>query len=601
MNVLSVYGRAMRLAWRAAGVLMWTEVALLCLELAAASVFVQGVRSVVDMAGRVSTDGVDLLPVVEVGVASFLMLAARVSTSWLQEIRAPRVTDFVMDLVHERAAAMELHQFEDPARSDALFRARQSAGQLMARLSTQLLGMIRQGCMLAGITVLLASEQPWLVPAIMLCVLPLAAIRRQSVLETHAHRLRTVRLERGSSDYSRLLLSRDHAADLRVLGLGALLRDRYVTIRTQLRLELETFAARKLWLGIGGTALGVSAFVGIVAWLLRDVSSGALSIGTFVVVLALLQRAQNTGNDLASTTVAVYRDLLETRFLLDFLEEPPGAEPASVAVARQVPAVASGTRSAPLYRPLPGEIVQGLRVEQLSFAYPGTGRFVLDEVSMELPVGRVIGVVGANGAGKSTLIKLLSGLYAPSGGCILLDGVDIREFDPSEYRRRVSAMLQEPPRFAESVSENIGWGDIHDPPDDARIREAARLAMAEDFIEALPSGFATSLRQEDHGVWLSGGQWQRLAVARTLVRRSLLLMLDEPSSALDSRTERLLFGVLRHANRGRVTVLISHRASVLRSTDYLYCLGNGRVLESGTEAQLLAARGEYWSLAEEAT
>lgn len=597
VNPLSSYARALRLAWRAAPAMMWAEVGLLLVELGAAAVLVHGVRSVVDLAGHMSSRGMDLLPVAEIGVASLLLLSARVATNWLQETRAPRVTDFVMDLVHMRAASMELVQFEDPARSDALFMARQSAGQRIARLSTQLLGMLRQACMLAGITVLLGSQQPWLVPAVTLCVLPLAAIRSRSAREAYAHQLRAVRLERRSADYSRLLLSRMHAADVRVLELGALLRERYTSIRTQLRGEREAFAARKLWLGVGGATLGVGAFVGIIAWLLRDLSSGALSIGAFVVVLALLQRAQNVGNELASATVAVYRDLLETRLLLEFLDGAQAAKSVSDETSHAAGVVTPASQRAPVFRSLPSELSQGLRVEGLSFAYPGTSRLVLDGVSLELPVGRITGIAGANGTGKSTLIKLLCGLYPPTDGCITLDGIDIREFNPVEYRLRLSAMLQEPARFAETVADNIRWGSVHDLPDDARISEVARLAMAERFIAELPQGFATSLRREDGGVELSGGQWQRLAIARTLVRRALLLVLDEPSSALDSHTERRIISALRRSGSGAgSTVVISHRGSVLAATDYLYFLADGRIQEFGTHAELLAARGSYQAL-----
>jgi ATP-binding cassette subfamily B protein len=502
-----------------------------------------------------------------------------------------------MDQLHQRAVSLELQAFEDPRQSDALYLANQVAGQRMARLTTQLLGMVRQAGMVTGIALLLATRQWWLALLIALGLLPLALIRRGSARHAHAHHQEVVHVERRASDYSRLLLAHDQAASVRALGLGPLLRQRYAAVRNHVRTQRDAFAYQRVWRVAGASVVGVMMFTGAIAWLLHHVSARTLSVGEFVVTLALLQRAHTAGNDLAASAATVYRDQLEMQRLLTFLD---GIPPAANAPALSPGAMMRASPLAhPRYRPVPEAVECGLRLDEVRFSYQGGATPVLDGISLDIPTGRTTGIVGANGAGKSTLIKLLCGLYLPTHGCITLDGVDIREFDPVAYRRCVSVMLQDPPRFAESVAENIRWGDDRLPDGSPRVEEAARLAMADAFIAALPQGYHTSLRRDDHGVGLSGGEWQRLAMARALVRHAHLLVLDEPSSAMDARAERALFETLRRTGQDRMTVLISHRAAVLRSTDWLVLLERGRVVEAGTHAQLLAARGAYFTLAGE--
>jgi ATP-binding cassette subfamily B protein len=238
-----------------------------------------------------------------------------------------------------------------------------------------------------------------------------------------------------------------------------------------------------------------------------------------------------------------------------------------------------------------------VRFDEVSFNYPGSDESALDSVSFEIQPGETVAVVGRNGAGKSTLIKLLCRLYDPTEGRILLDGVDIREFDPEELRGRMSAMFQDYVTYQGTAAENIGLGQLSALGDRARIEDAARRAGATERIERLPSGYDSPLgRWFDQGVSLSGGEWQKIALARAFMRDTPILILDEPTSALDAQAEHDLFTRLRALAHGRTTLYISHRFSTVRQAEKILLLDHGKLAEHGTHEELMALGGNYAEL-----
>jgi ATP-binding cassette subfamily B protein len=247
--------------------------------------------------------------------------------------------------------------------------------------------------------------------------------------------------------------------------------------------------------------------------------------------------------------------------------------------------------------PLPKPVRGHITFDHVSFAYPGAGKSALDDVSFEIEPGQTIAVVGRNGAGKSTLLKLLCRLYEPTGGRILVDGVDIRDVDPDELRSHMSAMFQDFVMYQATAAENIGLGDLEHLEDRARIELAAQQAGANGVLEGLPKGYDAALgRWFDEGVNLSGGEWQKVALSRAFLREAPILMLDEPTSALDAEAEYELFARLRDLAHGRTALYISHRFSTVRQADRILLLDQGHLVEEGTHRELMDLGGGYAEL-----
>lgn len=385
-----------------------------------------------------------------------------------------------------------------------------------------------------------------------------------------------------------LVTSPAGGAETRVFGHEHELRRRIRLAVIDWRRPAVRSADRNACLAGANSLVFFATAVVILSWMTRDVVAGTVSVQSLVVAVGVLQALQNVSSSFVSavgSVAKVGRNCARFLWLRDYADE--------------VAAAHTGRRQPP------DRLYGGIRIEHLSFRYDGSARDSLTDITLNLPAGSVVALVGENGSGKSTLVKLLAGLYRPARGRILVDGHDLADFDLATWRSRMSGAFQDHAKFELTAQRSIGTGDLAVLDDRERVRRALHDAAAEDIMTALPAGLGTQLGTTwPGGVDLSGGQWQRIAIARAMMRRSpLLLVLDEPTAALDAATEHSLFeryaAAARKAGRcGGVTLLVTHRFSTVATADLVVVLDQGRVVEVGSHDELLGSRGQYAELYE---
>ena len=416
----------------------------------------------------------------------------------------------------------------------------------------------------------------WLPLLMIFTGIPGLLLVARHILREHRWFLEHTSQERRARYLDFLITERSTAAELRLFDLGTYHRKAFERLRESLRdgrLNLERRGA------VTELAAGSLAWVGSLVglgWMLHRILSGRARLGDLLLCFQAFQQCQTLLRSLLEGAGKIYRSLLFVENLDDFLDLEP--------------AILTGQSGKP---GLP--IKDSIRFEDVSFTYPGESHRALDGFRLEIPHGRVVALVGHNGAGKSTLIKLLCRFYDPDAGRILFDGVDLRELDLVALRRQVAVLFQEPVHYNATVRENIAFGDVEGLSDQARVWQAARDAGALEPIERLSGGFDALLGKWFGGAEMSGGEWQRIALARAFFRRASLVILDEPTSVMDSWAEQDWLGRFRTLTEGRTGLMITHRFTTAMHADIIHVLEKGRVVESGTHAELVALGGAYAS------
>mgnify|MGYP001102950232 FL=1 len=513
----------------------------------------------------------------EAGLVVLMTGAQRINTV-CQSILRVLLGNKINVMILEKALTLELAHFENAEYYDKLVRARREASSRPLSLVIKTFDLFRDIIALITIGIWLFQFSPYAV--LLLAVAGVPAFIAEAKFSGEAFRIHRRRsAERRMQIYLEMVLTReDGVKEVKLLQLGKMFLQRYVDIFLNIYIEDRSLVLRR---GIWGYILGLiasAAFYFAYGWVGFAAIAGAITIGQMTMYIAQFRLGQNSVTNSLTSINGMYEDNLYLSNLTEFLSHK---------VPEQTGEGIAG--------PNPDD---GIRFENVSFSYPGSQTPALKNINLHITPGESLAIVGENGSGKTTLIKLLTRLYAPTEGRILVDGLDLQEWDTNAIREKIGVIFQDFARYQLIVGENIGIGDVDNIDDGNQIEEAARKGMADEFVRDLPLDYQTQL-----GTWfkdgkeLSGGQWQKIALSRAFMRsKADILILDEPTAAIDARAEAEIFEHFNDLTDNRISIIISHRFSTVRRADHIIVLEQAEVLEQGSHQQLLEMDGQYATL-----
>ncbi len=571
--------------------LVWTTSRLLTVMLAVLTIVAGILPAAIAWVGQLIVDGVVAAmaepdPDVE-SVLSLVMFEALIvillagsqrgisaSQSLLRALLGQRVNVMIL----EKALTLTLTHFEDSEFYDKLTQARREASSRPLSLVNRTFGLVQNLISLSSFAVLLFTFSPWAV--IILFGAGLPSFFAEAKFSGDAFRLFRWRSpDTRMQMYLETVIAReDGVKEVKLFQLGPRLLQRYREIFNKLYVEDRQLTIRRDTWGFFLGLISTGAFYGAYAWIVIATVNGEITLGAMTMYLVLFRQGQAAVTAILSAISGMYEDNLYLSNLYEYLAQPVPASPG---------------------RAVKGpEPQRGLEFEDVSFAYPGATENALSNISLTIRPGEGLALVGENGSGKTTLIKLLTRLYEPTEGRILLDGLDLRDWDLEALRQRIGVIFQDFGRYQFTVGENIGAGDVRHMDDTPRQVAAAETGMAAPFIEAMPEAYDTQLgRWFKGGRELSGGQWQKIALSRAFMRSEAdILVLDEPTAAMDAASEAAVFELFRSQSHDKMTILISHRFSTVRAADQIVVIHDGRIVERGDHDQLLAENGTYAQL-----
>jgi ATP-binding cassette, subfamily B, bacterial len=510
----------------------------------------------------------------EFGLAVAGSMLARVM-DYLDSLLTDKYTRHVSIEVMRHAAELDLTAYEDPVFYDRLERARVQATDRLGMI--QSIGQLLQQVVTAGsLSISIAFFSPWLLLILIAGVVPAFLGESHFAFLGYAKNFRQTPTRR-QLDYLRILGgSKEAAKELRLFGLSKFLTERFTRLSDDIYRENVELFGRRLRAGAILSIWGTLGYYAAYAWVIWRTLAGAISIGTLVFLAGAILQASSNIQQMFTTASGIADQALFLTDLLAFFEMKPTI------------------RSKPNALPAPRPIMRGFEFRDVAFCYPGTTRPVIDRLNFTLSPGERVALIGENGEGKTTIVKLMTRLYDPTAGQVLLDGVDLREYDLEDLYREIGVIFQDFMHYEMTARENIAVGRIDDINAHELIMDAAQKSLAHQVVAKLPGGYDQMLgRRFLDGVDLSGGEWQKLALARAYLRDAQLLILDEPTAALDARSEFEVFNRFAELAEGKMALFISHRFSTVRMADRIVVLANGRIAEDGDHRQLMALGGRY--------
>lgn len=576
--------KALRVIWQASPLMMviWAVLLIMnsvlpLINIALTDDIINAVTQVIDSA---SADAWQTLLQIG-GVLLIVTISQQIAmnfSAWHATAHKQIVSDHITSLLHAKINTLDISVFEVGHYYDLMHLATSYGREYPFQLVQMVGQIVRSVITLMGLLVILMSYAWWLPLVIVLSAIPsiintgLYSVRYRRWRVDHAEQ------ERRAAYYNNILFRPEPAPEIRLFQLGTHYSRLYQDLRTHLRtgqLRLERQRA------LGSLLASTSALIvtGVVAvYMLAGAVGGALTLGDLALFYRIFSQGRDVMRSLFNYVAYIYNNSLFIGHLYDFLDlETRIEEPEQP-------------------QPFPERIQHGIRFEDVTFRYPGSHRAVFESLSFTLAAGKITALIGENGQGKTTLTKLLCRFYDPDSGRILIDDVDIRQMSSMSLQQQITVLFQVPTRFSESASTNIAFGDYHSHPSPSKIERAAQAAGADSIVQRLENGYETMLSKAFSGTDLSVGEWQRVALARAFLRDAPIVILDEPTSAMDPWAEMDWSKRFRQAAAGRTTLIVTHRFTTAMHADIIYMLDNSHIIEAGTHEELIAQGGRYATL-----
>ena len=583
-NQAPYFGQALSLVWKSARpwTISWAILLIIQGLLPVATVYLT--RTLVDSLVEALDAGgswAALQPVlVWVGLMALVLLLTQVLgslSSWIRTGQGELVSDHIYELIHEKAITLDIAYFETPAFYDQLHRARVDAISRPVALLDNVGNLTKNTITLVAMAAVLLSFGPWIPALLIVSTLPALLIVVRFTLRLNQWRLKNTSATRRTRYYDRMLTLDISAAEVRLFDLGKHFKDSFQTLRARLRTEKLQLSKEQAFAELGAGVIALLAMGAAIAWMVWQTVQGANSLGDLALFYQAFNQGQRLMRALLSNAGEIYRNLFFLDNLFEFLAlDPQVVNPPTDASETRVPK---------------GDI----KLQNITFQYPESHLIALQNFNLTIPEGQIVAIVGENGAGKSTLIKLLCRFYDPQAGTITFGDADLRDFHLSDLRRQITVMFQQPVKYHETAYNNIAYGNLTAQPDFEQVQTAAQAAGANIPIEKLSKGYETVLGKWFGGAELSGGEWQRIALARAFLRQAQLIILDEPTSAMDSWAEADWLSRFRTLVAGRTSLIVTHRFTTAMQADIIHVMDAGNIIESGNHAELMAMNGRYAS------
>lgn len=520
--------------------------------------------------------------VVLAGIAGILYFILRSFSAYAIEVQATKVAEHINEKIHERAVHLELSFYESPAYYDTLKRAMDAGADRPNLVITTLIEIAKNCLSLIAVGSVLIMINWILLPLLALFIIPTLLVRLNYSKKLNQLRIQQTPLERKSSYYSNLITTDVAAKEIRTYSLGNYLKEKFVTIRRILVKEKLAINLKRTKLEAFTTAISNVGVFLCIGYISVKVITGETSPGDVTLFLVAFPQSFTILQNIAGGISIVYQNSIYINSIFELLE------------------LKNNFYENPQPAPVPTNDALSLTLNNLHFSYPHAEKETLSAINITIPAGKIIALVGLNGAGKSTLIKLLCRLYDPTYGNITYGEKDIKDFKPLDYRRQLGIVFQDFNKYSFTAGENIFFGNIHQPYNAERAKSAAVKSGASTFINTFPNKYDTVMgRIFEDGEEVSIGQWQKIALARCFYSDARFLIFDEATSALDAVSEKELFESFRERIGNRGAIIISHRRSAILHADYIYVLKNGRIIEEGTDTELINSKGEYAAIFKE--